>query len=85
MAKKQTDVLLLSGEAAEVLGISREAVRQAENRGALRGLKTRSGYRFFALSDVQAFKAERVKKLEERLAALRSSEEPKARKAKVAR
>ena len=69
MAKQTADELVLPGEAAELLGISREGVRLAEGRGDIRAFKTRSGHRFFALSEVRAFKALRVKRLQERLEA----------------
>lgn len=85
MTKQPKQVLLLPGEAAEVLGMTREGVRRAENRGDLPAMKTRSGWRFFTLADVEAFRAERVRRLEVRLTKAKTGGAPLNRRGGVAR
>lgn len=54
-----TDSLLLtSGEAASILGMSRDTVSRAADRGELSVIRTPGGQRRFSLSDVIRYKEE---------------------------
>jgi excisionase family DNA binding protein len=49
--------LILSSEAARILGVSAQSVRAWANRGRLRAMKTANGLRVFARADVEALRA----------------------------
>ena len=46
---------LLTSQVANILGVSSETVRQLENRGQLKALKTAGGVRLFDPEEVQRF------------------------------
>ena len=49
--------LILSSEAARILGISAQSVRAWENAGRLRAIKTAGGVRLFSRTEVEQLRA----------------------------
>ncbi len=53
------EMLLTPSEAGKILGITSDAVRALNNRGALVALKTMSGRRLFRRSDIEQLAEQR--------------------------
>jgi excisionase family DNA binding protein len=51
--------MMTSGEAARVLGVSAERVRQLENAGQIEAMRTASGLRLFSAVAVEALRRRR--------------------------
>ncbi len=58
---------LRTSDAAKILGITPEYVRQLERTGKLPAFKTVGGYRVFDIEEVKTFAAEREKQKQTRL------------------
>lgn len=57
-----TDPTLLTSDAARVLGVTADAVRDMERRGVLPAVRTASGVRLFSRADVERLAADREAK-----------------------
>jgi excisionase family DNA binding protein len=59
LGKSKAGDLMTSGQAARVLGVSAERVRQLENAGQIEAMRTASGLRLFSAVAVEALRRRR--------------------------